>query len=44
MELTTIKRISKAGHSLGIYLTKELAIMGLKDGDTVCITIKRVDE
>lgn len=42
--ITTSKRVSKAGHSLGVYLTKELKLLGAKEGDVVTVIISMEGE
>ena len=41
-KLTGIKNVSRTGHSLAIFMTKELALLGIKEGETVMVTIERV--
>ena len=42
--ITTSKRVSKAGQSLGVYLTKELKLLGAKEGDVVTVIISMEGE
>ena len=43
MSLTVIKKVSRTGHSLALMLTRELSILGIKEGDVVKVTIERED-
>lgn len=42
MILEKIKKVSKAGNSLVITLTKELRVMDIDEGDLVKITVEKV--
>lgn len=41
-KLTGIKHVSRTGHSLAVFLTKELSLLGIKEGESVMVTIERV--
>ena len=41
-KLTGIKNVSRTGHSLAVFLTKELGLLGIKEGESVMVTIERV--
>ena len=41
-KLTGIKHVSRTGHSLAIFVTKELALLGIKEGESVMVTLERV--
>lgn len=43
-QISAIKRVSKAGNSFGLYLTKELKLLGVKEGDVVQVTITTKEE
>lgn len=42
-EITTRRRLTAIAHSVGLYLSRESAALGLEAGDEVEITLKRVD-
>ena len=44
LSLTATKIIKKSGNSLTLYLTTEIKLLGLKEGDAVEITIKRITD
>lgn len=44
LSLTATKIIKKSGNSLTVYLTTEIKLLGLKEGDAVEISIKKVKD
>ena len=42
--VTATKHIKKSGNALVVYLTNELKLMGLKEGEPIEIIIKKVSE
>ena len=42
--VTATKHIKKSGNALVVYLTNELKLMGLKEGEPIEIIIKKVEE
>lgn len=41
--ITSTKQVIKSGNSLGVYLTRELKLLGIKEGDNVQIHISTVE-
>ena len=43
VEVVTTKTIRKTGGCLALNMTKELKLLGLEEGDTVLVTIQRIE-
>lgn len=41
--ITSTKQVIKSGNSLGVYLTRELKLLGIKEGDNVQIHISTAE-
>lgn len=41
--ITSTKQIVKTGNSLGVFLTRELKLLGIKEGDIVQIHISKAE-
>ena len=40
--ITATKTVKASGNSMVVYLTSELKVMGISEGDTVEITVRRL--